>query len=215
MPAPKVDPWKWSELKLFLQHPAVRAHRLLPVLLLSATTGLRRGEVCGLQWSDLDLVARRLVVRKARTVVRYEVHEGEPKSRSGTMRSGLLAPEVVAALLRWQLVQEEEADQLGVPRPAYVATAADGSPLHPERLTRTFQQLRKLVGLRPVRLHDLRHGYASKLLKEGVPMAVVSMMYGHADIRTTVNIYGHLDVTEGLEAADLAVSELGLDEVLS
>ncbi len=120
----------------------------------------------------------------------------------------MLAPDVVRALLAWQLVQEREAEEWEVSTPAYIATAVDGSPLHPERLTRSFDQMRKLAGLRPTRLHDLRHAYATKLLEEGVPMTVVSKLLGHADIRTTVNTYGHVDVAGGLEVSDRMVATL-------
>ena len=97
-----------------------------------------------------------------------------------------------------------------MPTPAYIATAVDGSPLHPERLTRTFEQLRKLVGLRPTRLHDLRHALRDEAAAGGrADDGRVEVMAAcrHPDHRQ------HLRSRRrqvGLEASDVAVGSLGL-----
>ena len=131
--------WSPTQLRAFLD--SVRGDRLYAAWLLAATTGMRRGEVLGVRWSDVDLEAGTLTVAQIRTVVAYEVVTLTPKTDKGR-RTISLDPQTVAALRAHRVAQNEERLLLG---PAYVNTdlvftRPDGSGIHPERLSRWFTQ---------------------------------------------------------------------------
>jgi len=216
---PKVHPWEPVELGAFLDHAA--AHRLGSFFELVALAGLRRGEALGLRWSDVDLERGFLVVRQQ--VVQLDAdldpepcpscgqaHRGlafgAPKTASGEARRVDLGDRGIGTLLAHRLVQDAERAVLGV---AYVDhglvfARETGAPIAPESATKTFGRLVIEARLRPVRLHDLRHGRASLMLAAGVPLAVVSKMLGHLSITITSDTYSHLLEGVGRAAADAA-----------
>ncbi len=195
--APEMHVWTPEQLRTFLDH--ARADRLYAAWLLYATTGMRRGEVAGLRWSDMDLDAARVSPRRPRVVVNYEVHVSEPKTAKGR-RSLALDPATVAALRLHHARQAEERLAIG-PRwqdSGLVFTWPDGRPLHPERFSKWFEQLALAAGLPRIRLHDVRHSYATAALAAGIPAKVVSERLGHATIAITMDTYSH--VLPGLDA---------------
>ena len=129
----------------------MRADRLFAAWLLAATTGMRRGELLGMRWCDVDLDEATVSVRQIRTVARYEVLTLTPKTDKGA-RTIALDPETVAVLRAHRVAQMEERLLLG---PGYrdsgdlVFTSEDGSPIHPERLSVFLQAA--LRALRPAR----------------------------------------------------------------
>lgn len=184
--------WSAEQVNAFLR--TVREDRLYAAWLLAATTGMRRGELLGLRWNNVDLDAGRIDVRQIRTVARYQVLATTPKTDKGTRRISL-DPATVAALRTHRAAQEEERLALG---PAYqdggdlVFTREDGSAIHPERFSRMFAQHCRRSGLPQVRLHDVRHSYVTALLRAGVPLKVVSQRVGHASPMVTMTIYQHV-----------------------
>ena len=190
--------WNASELQSFLT--AISLERLAPAYVLAAHTGMRRGEVLGLRWTDLDTVRKRLSVRQAITTVAYELRISDVKT--GTARRTIdLDDPVLARLTAWRKRQAEERLLVG---PAYqdhdlVFARPDGKPVHPEYLSRTFDRVLRAAGLRVIRFHDLRHTHATLLLKAGVPVKVVSERLGHASPGFTLNVYQH--VLPGMQAA--------------
>ena len=201
-PADQADPPRaattemsvWSPVQLRTFIDSVRADRLFAAWLLAATTGMRRGELLGLRWRDVDLDAQTASVRQIRTVARYEVLTLTPKTDKGS-RTIALDPQTVAVLRSYRVAQMEERLQVG---PAYrdsgdlVFTREDGSPIHPERFSASFRQHCARSGLPVIRLHDVRHSYVTALLSEGVPLKVVSQRVGHASPMVTMTIYQHV-----------------------
>jgi integrase len=142
----------------------------LPVLL-AATTGARRAEVLNWRWADLDLDAGTASVRRGKT---------------GTARRTIHLPASTAAALRAH--RKEQAERRLLLGPAWqdgdlVVDRGDGGPVNPDSLSHAFAEIAERVGLADVRLHDLRHGFATALLRAGVPVKLVSEALGHARSR--------------------------------
>jgi integrase len=193
--------WSPAQLQLFEAH--VAKDRLSAMWVLFMYTGLRRGEVAGLQWSDLDLAAGRLTVNRSRVVVNHEVIDSTPKSEH-SVRSFALDANTVAALRSHKARQAGERLAWG---PAYQGTDlvfvwADGSPLHPNLISRTFARLAKAAKLPVIRVHDLRHSYASAGIKAGVHLKAMQERLGHSSIAITGDIYSHVDREVDQSAAD-------------
>jgi integrase len=194
--------WTAAQLQTFLA--SVGDERLGPALLLAAHTGMRRGEVAGLRWADVDLDANLIHVRQAATVVAYELHIADVKTSNGR-RTIDINDDVALALHAWRRTQVEERLLVGAGYEDHdlVFARPDGRPTHPELLSRVFERVVVRIGLPSIRLHDLRHTHASLLLKAGVPVKVVSERLGHATPSFTLDVYGW--VLPGMQAEAAAV----------
>lgn len=184
--------WTRKELDTFLASCAT--DRLFPMWRLAAWTGMRRGEVCGLAWRDVDLDAGTITVQRARvTVTRADVRESKPKTATGR-RQVDLDNETLAALRAWRDRQKAEREEWPGAWPAHglVFTLEDGSALHPDYLSRGFHSLSKKAKTPEIRLHDLRHTHASLLIADGVPVKVVSERLGHSTPAFTMTVYQHV-----------------------
>jgi len=182
--------WSLGDLRAFLA--SERETPLYPLWLTLATTGMRRGEVLGLRWQDVDLEAKTISIRQTRVVAGYQPLLSTPKTRRGK-RQLVLDPATVAALEengRCQKAERLGAGGLGKDA-GLVFTRADGEPYHPERISKLFVQAGKRAGLPRIRLHDLRHTYATLALAAGVHPKVVSERLGHANIGITLDCYSH------------------------
>ncbi|MFD6055234.1 tyrosine-type recombinase/integrase [Agromyces sp. NPDC060279] len=229
-PRPKVKVWQPEQFGRFLDWLEAGDDRLAPAVHLAGMTGLRRGELCGLRWLDVDLERGRLVVAQQVVQLGREQHVGAPKTAAGELRVVDLDAETVAVLRRVQAQQERERAEWGE---AYVdlglvLTWQDGRPFIPEDLTRRFPKAVRrfndelaaklrgeahesdptLVGapLPLVRFHDLRHLQASLLLAAGVPLALVSKRLGHSSVQVTSDTYAHMLEGVGTQAAAAAAA---------
>lgn len=176
--------------------------RVYVPVVLAVTLGLRRGEVLGLMWSDIDLAAGRLSVRRARLQTLTGPIVKEPKTAK-SRRAVDIPGSVIEILRHWRAQQAQERLSAG---PAYhdtgfVCTEEDGRPSNPVNVSRRFRKLLKRLGLPAIRFHDLRHTMASLLLAQGCHAKVVSERLGHASIAITLNTYSHVLPTLGQEAA--------------
>ena len=190
--------WTPDQLGAFLEH--VRADRLYALWLLVATTGMRRGELAGLRWVDINFANARVSPQRPRVVVDHAVEVSEPKTAKGR-RALALDPATLAVLREHQTRQAEEKAVIGAGyrHSGLVFTWPDGSPIHPDLMTRWFEQHSRAAGLPRIRLHDVRHSYASAALAAGVPAKVISERLGHATVGFTLDTYSH--VLPGLDAA--------------
>ena len=184
--------WTADELRAFTA--ATSSHRWAGVWALMATTGMRCGEVLGLRRGDIDLTAGTVTIRSTRIRYGTTIATSTPKTARGN-RTIAIGPATVAALKAWKRTQSADRLLMGAgwqDRDGLVVTIADGSAPNPEAFSNLFHDLARRAGLRPVRLHDLRHSYATAALAAGVPVKVVSQRIGHADIGVTLKVYAHV-----------------------
>jgi integrase len=186
-PAP-VMVWTAAQTAAFLG--SARRHRLHALYHLIAVTGLRRGEACGLRWSDLDLAAGTATIRWQIIQLGWATAEGPPKSDAGervlALDAGTTA--VLAAHRRRQHAERIAAGHARVDTDL-VFTQPGGAPLHPARVTDQFTRLTRAAELPPIRLHDLRHGAATHALAAGVDIRIVQDMLGHSSSTITRDTY--------------------------
>jgi integrase len=205
---PKLRVWSPEQTRVFLA--AVASDRLFAAWLLAATTGMRRGELLGLRWVDVDLHVGVVRVAQARVRAGNQVVAGEPKTARGR-RTIALDPATVAALRQHRKRQAEER-LLASPRHAdsgLVFTMPDGSPIHPNRFSLWFRTHVRAAGLQPIRLHDMRHSYATAGLAAGVPPKVMSERLGHAAVAFTLDTN-----TSALPAMDKSAADVVADLIL-
>jgi integrase len=192
---PESITWTADQLRSFLE--ATRGSRYWAAYLLLATTGLRRGEALGLRWSDLDLDAGRASIRQTVIAIRHTVMIGTPKTAKGR-RTVTLDSGTVSALREHRRRQAAERLLMGAGWTDLdlVFCHVDGTMLHPERFSRGFLETVSRIGLPRIRLHDLRHGWATLALQAGIHPKIVQERLGHANISITLDTYSH--VTAGL-----------------
>lgn len=177
---------------------ALGRDRLGPAILTLLGTGLRRGELLGLTWRDVDLENGVLRVRENLVELRKGPRRQEPKSEAS--RREVPLPRLVAEALRRH---KERMEREGSYRPdGPVFCTSKGTEIHPRNFNRKFEQLRKRAGLEGVSPHVLRHTFATRLLELGQDLKVVQELLGHSQISVTADTYAH--VTERLkrQAAD-------------
>jgi integrase len=164
---------------------------------------MRRGEVLGLRWADIDLGVGRVTVAHTRVMVNYSVRTSRPKTDSGA-RSFLLDAGTVAALRAWRATQAQERLAIGpgYTDSGYVFTMPDGAPVHPQRFSDWFQQHLRRAGLPRIRLHDVRHSYATAGLAADVDLKVLSERLGHATTQITADLYQHVPASVDQAAAE-------------
>ncbi len=196
----RVKPWTTEECQGFLARSA--DDRLTDLYRLMIVTGMRRGETVGLRWEDVDLDDECLFVIQQITDVNGHSVVSSPKTKRG-QRLVQLDPDTVEALHRHREAQNLERLAWGAAwnDAGMVFTREDGRALRPEYVTRHFQDLTEKVGLRPIRLHDLRHTSASLALAAGVDLKVVSERLGHSQLAITADLYTHVNRKLGKAAA--------------
>jgi integrase len=196
--SPERDTWSRTEVRKFLRAAEGDGLHAAWRLILY---GLRRGEVLGLRWADVDLKAKTLAVVQARVLVDYKVRIEPPKSRNGK-RTLPLDDELVPALTELRKRQARESEAAGTayqaglddldwyaPGDERVVTDELGVPVHPEWYSDEFGRLLKRARPRKIRLHDSRHTTLFLTsLQAGVPVHVAAARLGHADPSITLRV---------------------------
>ena len=157
-----------------------------------ALSGLRRGEVCGLTWEDVDLEAGELSVRHTRIMADGVVIESTPKTAKG--ERALPLPDSLTRVLKRARTRQAE-DRLRLPgdylEGGYVVADEGGSPMHPETLGLAWARLLTRADVPHLRLHDARHTCGTLMHLRGVPVAVIAAWLGHTDAAFTMRTYVH------------------------
>jgi integrase len=174
---------------------AAEGHRLYPLYVVAATMGLRRGELLGMRWSDLDMNKGTLIIEQ--TVQRA----GGKLVLSGAKTEGSESPLPLPEWTWLVLLEHQEAQQIERERLAavwqdhgLVFPSEVGTPTEPRNLNRHFANLRAAAGLPTVRLHDMRHTVVSMLMDLGVPPHLVQAVARHADVKLNLKVYSHTNL---------------------
>jgi integrase len=193
-----IKPLTEEQAQAFLA--TVRGHKWEALFTLALATGMRRGELIGLKWQDINFKTGTLQVVRVLTRVptkspeREHVYtEAEPKTEK-SRRSVLIAPFALEALKEHRVRQLEaklKADSNWLEHD-YVFCTSHGTHLNPNHIVEEFKKLLKQAGLPNIRFHDLRHSAASLLLSLGIHPKVVQELLGHTQISITMDVYSHL-----------------------
>ena len=179
--------WTALELNQFLK--TARSQRLYPALHLAAHTGMRRGEVVGLKWSDLDSARSRLSISRSLQNVGGRPVEFGVKTRT-SRRTVELDHHTCDLLVRWR--RRLQRDLLPHGADDWMFCNTSGRFLNPESITQLFDRIVQRSDVARIRFHDLRHTHASLLVADGVAIKVVSERLGHAHPAFTMHTYQHL-----------------------
>ena len=201
---PKTEQRSWTsaELQAFLR--AAAGHRLFAALWTAAFTGMRRNELLGLCWDDLDIAKATLSINRGLVAIGYDLHETRGKTANARRRIDL-DPTTIEVLNAWRHWQSIEQRAVGTERSARMFTDGRGEAIHPHAISQTFERIARRAGVRVIRLHDLRHTHGTLLIAAGVPVKVVSERLGHATPTFTIETYQH--VLPGMQADAARVFE--------
>jgi integrase len=209
--APRLRPgeeqtaWSAEQLATFLRHAA--GHRYFSALWTSAFTGMRRGELLGLKWTDLDTADATVSINHALVDISYDVVEtsdichqigaSRGKTRSARRRIDL-DPTTIEVLTAWRAWQTAERSAAGLEPTEWMFTDIHGEPIHPQAMSQTFDRIVRQTPVPRIRFHDLRHTHATLLIAAGVPAKVVAERLGHSKASFTIDSYQH--VLPGMQA---------------
>ena len=185
----KPDPRAWTAEQVGEFLRVASEDRWAPLWRLAATTGMRRGELVGLRWGDINLKTGELTVVNNVTVTDHATEHGTPKGNRA--RSMNIDAGTVAVLKDWKRQQATERLAVGTywPDKDFVFTWPHGDLVHPAVVTRTFKRLKESAGLPDLRLHALRHAWATHALAAGVDVKDVATRLGHSSVRITLDVY--------------------------
>lgn len=207
----RADGFTWQHVA-----DAVADSRYLPPWVFLATTGCRRGESLGLKWEDLDLDQASAVISRQVTLVDHQIRIKElPKTKRGHLIR--LDAGTVEMLRRWRALQNEERLFLGAAYrdDGFVFCKADGTVYHPERFSREFVHNQVALNraepdraLSELKLHGLRHTWATLALAEGIDIHIVSERLNHSSTHITREIYTHVTPPMQSDAAERVASQI-------
>lgn len=180
-----ITPWTPLQAQLFLTE--ARSHRWYPAYLLLITYGLRRGEVIGLSWQQVDMEQGTIRVSQQLQRINGQLTLGDVKTEAGQR----LLPIVPRVLRELTLLSHEHRSGSDL-----VFTSSTGTPIDPKNFVRTFHQIAAAAGLPRIKLHHVRHTTATMLKDLGVPARDAQLILGHAHVTTTQQLYQHGDISQ-------------------
>ncbi len=198
--------WTASEAVAFLA--VARGDSLYALFYSMLTLGLRRGEACGLRWRDIDFERQKLRINQTIVCIGGKATLSAPKTKGSARNLGI--PFELSDVLRLHRAAQEQAhleNGITTLETDYVFTTRNGTPIHPDNVNRSLERLCEVAGVRKVRVHDLRHTYASLARRAGVSLEMVSEKLGHARASFTGDVYVHT-FDDQHDAAALNLSEL-------
>ncbi|MCY9350689.1 site-specific integrase [Bacillus licheniformis] len=194
-----VETWSIEECNTFLNRMRQQKDHIFMLYYLALYTGMRRGEILGLKWQDIDFEDKRIYVRNS---LFYISGQGlvlqSTKTKSGN-RNIAITKEDIEELKAYKIKKQEQLLQVGMNLTGnhFVISAFGGEPVNPNTIHKQFLYDIKLAGVKRIRFHDLRHTHATIMLEIGENSKVVSERLGHANTSITLDKYSH--VTQNLQ----------------
>lgn len=199
----KKKPVIYDEVQIQQLLDFARGTEMELIIDLELCMGMRRGELLGLQWQDVNWEKNQIHIIRSRVAVDGKSVVKQPKTESGTRT--LDVPEILMKKLKAYKVKcMEQKIRVGrrLLEEDFIIVHPDGKPIYPEYVSQMFTKLQKRANLPKCRFHDLRHLCASIMVKQGVEVKVAQERLGHKDITTTMNIYAHVLPGSAREAAE-------------
>ena len=193
------EPYSKEEVKLLIE--GLKGHRIEIPILLMLTVGLRYSEMAGLRWQDIDFNKNTITVNQVMFYENGKILFKAPKTE-GSVRTVSVPVELMSKLKKWKIKHNEYKLEGILEYDDIVCLSSKLTPLIEYTLLYAFKKLIKNIGLRKIRLHDLRHTHATMLVLAGVDFKTISNRLGHTDIKITLNRYSHV-----LEEMDRKASE--------
>lgn len=202
--AREMQTWSADEVRRFTAVAFESAYG--PIWVLALATGMRRGELLGLRWSDVDFERGILSIRQTVGALPGKIEFKPPKTAT-SRRKIHIAADMIDALRQHRADQLERRWTLRTKGTDWhehdlVFANGNGGPIHPDNADRDFNRLVKRAGIKPIRIHDLRHTFATLAIQAGIPIKVVSESLGHADIAITLRTYAHVLPEQRTELAE-------------
>jgi integrase len=201
--------WNDEQIRIFLA--AADKDDFAALWWVAVYSGMRRGELLGLKWADVDFESAALSVKRTYSRGagnRYEL--GNPKTTSG--RRLVTLPSQVMTRLKTHYTRQMDA-RLSVGDDymdqGFVFADTIGRPIHPNTLTHHYHKIIASSGLPRIRIHDLRHGHASLLMGEGLSAKIVAERLGHSNTRITLDLYSHVSPGMQQQVSDLLERRIG------
>ena len=185
-PIPKskdLDVWDSDEIKKFLK--VARNHETFIIYYLAIYTGMRKGEILGLRWKDVDFKNNKIHVTQTLVKVNEEIKFQEPKTKGSKRQIALTSAEMLE-LKKHRLTKNIQSET------DLVVTTSVGTPYSPRNLLRNFHMIIDEADVKKISFRDLRHTHATLLLKLGVNPKIVSERLGHSKVSITLDIYSHV-----------------------
>jgi integrase len=201
VPPSEMQTWDGDQARRFLAVAHKSAYG--PIWIAALATGMRRGELLGLRWRDVDFERGVLRVRQTIGVLHGAPDVKRPKTRS-SIRDIPVQVEVLEMLREHKRAQDEQRRTLGAAWQDHdlVFAAANGNPIHPDNLKRDYNRLVKAAGVPRIRIHDLRHSHVTLAIEAGANIKAVSQRVGHSNVSITLGTYAHVLPSQHAEVAD-------------
>jgi integrase len=209
IPCPKVEKkervtWTLEQAKQFLDMSRKRNPNYYIAFLLAIFTGMRKSEILGLQWKDIDFDNNLIYIQRSLLYKKGGEYEFDDVKSASSRRTIAIDSFVSAELKKHKIRQNEYKLAFG---PEYqdwnlVVTTYKGTPMNQRALSTELYLIQEKLGLPKIRFHDLRHTHATILLQLGANPKVISERLGHSDIGITLDIYSHVIPNMQKEAAE-------------
>ena len=191
----KMKVWTVDEQKIFLEHVKSESTFYYVLFLLALTSGMRKGELLGLKWDDVDTKQGIVSVKRTAVWANKSLYLKDIPKTESSIRTIQIPEQTAKALKKWQLACPTNGLNLVFPSPK------TNGILYPNSLDKAFQKAVRDVGVPYISFHGLRHTFATTLLANNVNPKIVQEMLGHATIKTTMDTYSHVLPNMQKEAA--------------
>lgn len=194
----KLPPKKAKEMQALTREEMQRfivqakADGYFELFILELSTGLRRGEIAGLQWGDLDMLTGELHISRQATTVHGRISLSTPKTKS-SIRTIILPPDIVKILAEYKKKVNS--------RWMFPSPIKEDAPRHPTAIRKALQRTLERAECKNIRFHDLRHTFATTALANGMDVKTLSAIIGHISSETTLNIYTH--ITDNMQRREM------------